>query len=93
MDGSAARLAELRTAIAADPHPSHRVAHAATVLLIARAEGAGSGRLLLGWEHFPEAAAQLVGEVGWPMTVAVMANVISVVDFAEPVDFLTLNRS
>lgn len=87
-----AGLAALRAAIAQDADPSHRLAHAATLDLLDRASRAGAQRPLAGWEHFPEAAAQIVGEVGWPMTVAVMANVIAVVDFAEPVDFLTLSR-
>ena len=85
-----AGLAALRAAIAQDADPSHRLAHAATLDLLDRASRAQ--RPLLGWEQFPEAAAEIIGETGWPMTVAVMANLIAVVDFSEPVDFLTLSR-
>jgi len=85
-----AGLAALRAAIAQDADPSHRLAHAATLDLLDRASRAQ--RPLLGWEQFPEAAADIVGKTGWSMTVAAMANVIAVVNFSEPVDFLTLSR-
>lgn len=87
-----AGLAALRAAIAEDADPSHGLAHAATLDLLDRASRAGAQRPLLGWEQFPESAAGIVGEPGWPMTVAVTANLIAVVDFGEPVDFLTLSR-
>ncbi len=87
-----AGLAALRAAIAQDADPSHRLAHAATLDLLDRASRAGAERSLVGWEQFPGFAAEIVGESGWPMTVAVTANLVAVVDFAEPVDFLTLGR-
>ncbi len=91
MESTDARLAELRAAIAADPHPTHRVAHTATTLLIARAAGADAGRFVLGWDQFSEVAGSAIGEDDWPMTVGVMANMISVVGLADAEDFSTLN--
>ncbi len=84
MDGSSAPLAELRAAVAPDPHPSHRAAHTAATRLIARTAGADTDRFVLGWDRFPEAATAIVGQPGWTMTVAVMANLLSVADFGEP---------
>lgn len=92
MDMSVGRLSALRAAIAHDADPSNRLAHAVVLDLVDRASRAGDDRQLVAWEHFPEAASELVGDNGWPMTVAVVANLVAVVDFAEPVDFLTLSR-
>ena len=89
---SVARIAMLRSAIAQDADQSNRLAHAVTLDLIDRATRSGDQRQLSGWQHFPEAAAERVGEHGWQMTVAVMANLVAIVDFSEPVDFLTLSR-
>lgn len=92
MDGSVARLAEVRAAIAADPHPIHRAAHTATTQLITRAGGADGDRFVLGRDQFFEAALGLIGEDDWPITIGVMANMISVVGLAEAEDFSTLDQ-
>lgn len=86
-----ARLAVLRAAIGRDADRRNRLAHAATLDLLDRA-GLVDDRPLPGWERFPEAASEVLGETGWPMTVAVLANLVAVVDLAEPADFLTLSR-
>lgn len=86
-----ARLSVLRAAIARDTDQSNRLAHAATLDLLDRASRADD-RTLPGWERFPEAASELLGETGWPMTVAVLANLVAVADFAQPADFVTLSR-
>lgn len=91
MDTSVARIAALRAAIADDSDPEHGFAHAATEGLLGRAERVADGRLLLGWERFPEAADRLVGDEGWPMRIAVMANMVAVVDFGDPADFAVLD--
>jgi hypothetical protein len=92
MDMSVGRLSVLRAAVAQDADPSNRLAHAVILDLLDRASRVRDDRQLAAWEHFPEAASELVGDQGWPMTVAVVANLVAVVDFAEPVDFLTLSR-
>lgn len=92
MDRSASRLEALRAAIAQDGDPGHRLAHAATLDLLDRASRVGAQRPLPGWEPFPKAATAIVGQPGWTMTVAVMANLLAVADFGEPVDFLTFSR-
>ncbi len=86
-----ARLAVLRAAIARDTDQGNRLAHATTLDLLDRA-GRAEDRTLPGWGRFAEAASELVGETGWPKTVAVLANLVAVVDFAEPADFVTLSR-
>jgi hypothetical protein len=90
MEPSVARLSALRAAIARDTDPRNRLAHATTLDLLERASRTPIS--LAVWQHFPEVAAGIVGESRWPMRVAVMANLIAVVDFAEPVDFWTLSR-
>jgi len=92
METSVARLAAVRAAIVRDDDPGNRLAHATTLDLLDRASRAGAGRSLPGWDAYPEAAAAIVGEIGWQMTLAVTANLLAVVDFAEPLDFLTLSR-
>lgn len=92
METSVGRFAALHAAIAQDADPSNQPAHAATLELLARAGRAGARRPLPGWERFAEAAAGLVGTRDWPMTLAVTANLIAVVDLAEPGDFVTLSR-
>lgn len=89
MERSNARRAELRAAVAADRHRTHRVAHTATTKLIDRA--ADTGRFALEWDRFAEVAAPSIGEDAGAMTVGVMANMISVVSLAEAEDFSTLN--
>ncbi|RHW24583.1 XRE family transcriptional regulator [Nocardioides immobilis] len=91
METSVARLDALRVAIAEDPDAGHHVAHRATLELLDRTDRAGTDRLLVGVEHFAEAAETLVGTDRWPMKVGVMANAISLVGFAEPADFATLD--
>lgn len=93
MDRSSGRLAQLRAAIAVDPHPNHRVAHTATTRLIARAETAAAGRPLLGWGAFSESTATpRIGAEDWQATLGVTANMIAVAGLAEAEDFATLNR-
>ena len=72
--------------------PAIGLAQTATSQLIARAAGADAGRLVLGWDQFSEAAASVIGEDDWPMTVGVMANMISVVGLADAEDFSTLDQ-
>jgi len=91
MDTWLGRLEDLRSAIAADDDPGHGVAHRATLELLDRADRGGAEGDLPGWDRFPEAAAVMLGSDRWPMEVAVMANMISVVGFAEPADFVTLD--
>ena len=81
-----------RAAIAQDDEPKNRLAHAVILDLLDRATRADEGRLLVAWENFPRAAVELMGDRGWSMKVAVMANLVAIVDFAEPVDFLALSR-
>jgi hypothetical protein len=85
-------LAALRAAIDRDPDASHRLAHGVTVDLLDRAERIPPEQSVLGWEQLPDAAAALVGADAWPMRVAVTANMMAVASFAEPTDFLTLDR-
>ncbi len=88
--GTAARLAALRAAIADDADPTHELAHTVTLELLERAGQVDAGHLCLGWEQFPDAAVALIGADEWAMTVAVMANLIAVVDFGEEADLVTL---
>lgn len=92
MTRSPAGLAVLQTAVARESDPSHRLAQAVTLDLVDRVSSAAARRPLPGWEQFPDAAADLVGKPDWTMRVAVMANLLAVVGFREPIDFLTFSR-
>jgi hypothetical protein len=92
MEMSVARIATLRAAIAQDDEPKNRLAHAVILDLLDRATRADERQPLVAWENFPRAAVELIGERGWSMKVAVVANLVAIVDFAEPVDFLALSR-
>lgn len=88
-------LARLRAAIASDRDQRHRIAHTATLDLVRRAGGAtdeDGAPAIEGWAEFPRAAAAVLGEPGWQVTLGVMANMIAVAGFAEPRDLLTLDE-
>jgi len=87
-----ARLDKLRSAVEGDTDPHHRTAHAATLGLLDRSDRAGSGNFTEGWDLFADAATALVGEERWAVTVAVMANMVGALHFAEPADFMTASR-
>ena len=91
MGSAVARLAALRAAISDDSDPDHELEHATTLALLERVEQEGGTRLLLGWEQFPDAAAALIGDDAWAMKVAVIANMIAIVDFVEAADFVNLD--
>ena len=88
----AVRLDALRSAIARDPDPKSRVAHEATLGLLDRGDRAAEGHYAEGWTRFADAANRLVGQDGWPVAVGVLANMIGVVHFAAPSDFVTASR-
>ncbi|MDZ5619764.1 helix-turn-helix domain-containing protein [Nocardioides bizhenqiangii] len=88
----AARLEELRSAIVQDPDPKSRVAHAATLELLDRSDRADTGGFPEVWGTFAGTAPGLIGEDGWAITVGTMANMIGLIHFAEPVDFLSISR-
>lgn len=87
-----ARFDALRNAIERDPDPRGRVAHAATLELIDRSDRAHAGNFAEGWDRFADAAIEVIGEDGWPITVGAMANMIGLIHFAEPADFITASR-
>jgi DNA-binding transcriptional regulator YiaG len=87
-----ARLAALRSAIERDPDPKSRVAHDATLVLLDRSDRADAGSFADGWDRFAETAIGLVSEDNWAITVGAMANMVGLVHFAEPVDFVTASR-
>ena len=87
-----ARFDALRTAIERDPDPRGRVAHAATLELLDRSDRAHDGHFAEGWDRFADAAIEVIGEDGWAITVGAMANMIGLVHFAEPADFVTASR-
>ena len=88
----AVRLDALRSAIARDPDPKSRVAHEATLGLLDRGDRAAEGHYAEGWTRFADAANRLVGQDGWAVSVGVLANMIGVVHFAAPSDFVTASR-
>lgn len=88
----AARLDELRAAVHEDRDPNNRVAHGATLELLDRSDRAGVGNFAEGWDSFAEVAHALIGEDRWAITVGTMANMVGLVHFAEPADFLTTSR-
>ena len=88
----AARLDALRSAITRDPDPASRVAHEATLGLLDRADLANEGRYAEGWTRFADASNRLVGQDGWAVAVGVLANMIGVVHFAAPSDFVTASQ-
>ncbi len=87
-----ALLDALRSAIHQDPDPKSRVAHGATLELLNRSDRADTGNFAGGWDQFAAVASRSVGENGWAVTVAAMANMVGLVHFAEPADFLTASR-
>lgn len=86
------RFAWLRTAIDTDGEANHRLGHEATLGLLDRSDRAAEGHFAEGWELFAAAAEALVGRKGWAVTVGAIANMVGVVHFAEPVDFITTSR-
>ncbi len=83
----------IRRGIEADHTPSHRLAHAATLWLLDRSARADVGNYVEGWDLFAERAAALVDEDGaWAVTVGVLANMVGLVHFGEPADFITASR-
>lgn len=85
-------LDKLRSAVEGDPDPNHRAAHAATLALIDRSDRAAEGSYAEGWPRFLEAAGRLIGQDGCGIPVGVLANMIGVVHFAEPTDFIIASR-
>ncbi|WP_211318721.1 helix-turn-helix domain-containing protein [Nocardioides silvaticus] len=86
------RLDNLRVSVENDESPDHRVAHAATLELLKRADRIGTGQYTEGWELFVDAATDLVGEDRWAIQVAVMANMVGIVDLGDADDFVTAAR-
>lgn len=82
-------IAALRIAIAADPHPEHRVEHASTIALLDRYGRSGTGDLSAAWNRFAVASTGLLGRTGWELTVGVMANAIALVEYADAADYAT----
>lgn len=87
-----ALLARLRSAVEGDLEPNHRAAHAVTLALLDRSDRAAEGNYPDGWPRFLRAANRLIGENGWGISVGVLANMIGVVHFAEPADFIDAAR-
>ncbi len=87
-----ARFDALRTAIERDPDPRGRVAHSATLELLDRSDRADAGNFKEGWDRFAEAAVEVIGEDGWAITVGAMANMIGLIHFSEPADFIAASR-
>ena len=87
-----ARLDALRSAIERDRDPKSRVAHEATLSLLERSDRADAGDFTEGWDRFAEAAIGLVSEDNWAPTVGALANMVGLVHFAEPADFVTASR-
>ena len=86
------RFAALRSAIERDADPRGRVAHTATLELIDRSDRAHAGHFSEGWDRFADAAIEVIGEDGWAVTVGAMANMIGLIHFGEPADFITASR-
>lgn len=86
------RLDRLRVSVENDENPDHRVAHAATLELLKRADRIGTGQYTEGWDLFADAALDLVGEDRWAIQVAVMANMVGIVDLGDADDFVTAGR-
>ena len=85
-------IGKLRSAVEGDADPNHRAAHAVTLALLDRSDRATEGNYAQGWPRFLRAADRLVGEDGWGIAVGVLANMIGVVHFAEPADFVDAAR-
>jgi hypothetical protein len=82
-------LAELRTAISDDADPEHVVEHAATLAVLDRHDRMGTGDHAEGWDRFAVAAIALIGKDGWGLKVAVMANMVALVELADAADYVT----
>lgn len=83
-------LAELRAAIDGDRDETHRTAHSTTLDVLDRTAHADVWDRR-GWSHLPIAAATVVGQERWPMTVAVMANTLAMTDLGETADLAALS--
>lgn len=85
----AGRLSRLRSAIADDVDAGRGVEHGATIRLLDRFDGSAKDEDAGMWDLFAAAASKLIGTDGWDLTVAVMANMIALVDFGDAEDFVT----
>jgi DNA-binding transcriptional regulator YiaG len=83
------RLLRLRSAVAGDADPDHRVEHEATVGLLDRCDRAAQGNYPAAWDLFAGAASKLIGKDGWGLTVGVMANMVAIVDLGDAEDLVT----
>ena len=88
-EARAGRLSRLRSAVADDVDPDHRVEHAATLGLLDRSDTAAQGNYPAAWDLFAGASSKMVGKDGWALTVGVMANMVALVDFGDAEDFVT----
>jgi len=92
MDDSVARLAALRATITTDEGPSHELARSVTLAVLDRLNLSGSTVADVGRQQFAEAVTALIGEDDWQMTVAVVANMIAVVELSQAEDFAGLSQ-
>jgi DNA-binding transcriptional regulator YiaG len=83
----AGRFAALRSTIAGDRDPDHRVEHVATLELLARVDEA-EPRAPTWWDRFAQAGAVVAGDDGWDVTVGVMGNMVALVHGAAPSDLV-----
>ncbi len=83
------RLSRLRSAVADDADPDHRVEHEAILGLLDRSDRAAQGNYPAAWDLFAGAAGKVIGQDGWSLTVGVMANMVAIVDLGDAEDLVT----